>query len=211
MENEIVKQITTLKQEEQNIAVKDFSTCEIAGDFLKSLKPLRAEIDNTFDPIISKAHQAHKEAVAQKKKYIEPIDALEKSIKDKIRQYQIEQEKIRKAEEERIRKELELKAKKEKEEAALKAIDENKIEEAEKIIEKPIEQPKYSEYQQLKQKTTTTVTVDNWKYEILDPQQVPREYCCPDDKMISMIVKANKGKVNIPGVRVYNEPIVRIK
>ena len=35
-----------------------------AGELLKSIKLLRAEIDQTFDPIISAAYAAHKEAVA---------------------------------------------------------------------------------------------------------------------------------------------------
>lgn len=53
--------------------------------------------------------------------------------------------------------------------------------------------------------------VDNWKFEITDPDKVPREYCCPDVRLIKETVKALRDSCVIPGVRVYNEPYARSK
>jgi len=39
----------------------------VAGELLTGIKRIRKEINGTFDPIIKKAHEAHKEAVSQKK------------------------------------------------------------------------------------------------------------------------------------------------
>jgi hypothetical protein len=211
MENELETKTLTMQEKGEKLIVNDFKSCEIAAEFIKTLKPLRAEIENTFNPIISKAHAAHKEACEQKNKFLKPIDALEKSIRDKIGAYNAEEDKKRRAEEKRILEELELKAKLEREAAALKAIEEDKPEEAEVIMEKPIIQPAPVEYKQPKPVFQNSVSIDCWKFEIIDAASVPREYCFPDEKMIGAIVKANKGKITIPGVRVYNEPITRIK
>lgn len=49
---------------------------------------------------------------------------------------------------------------------------------------------------------------DRWVFEITNPDLVPREYCCPDDRKIGQVVAAMKDQTKIPGVRAYNDPIV---
>ena len=49
---------------------------------------------------------------------------------------------------------------------------------------------------------------DNWKWEVTDITQVPREYLMINAGMLTPIVKASKGKLTIPGIRIYNEPII---
>ncbi len=49
---------------------------------------------------------------------------------------------------------------------------------------------------------------DNWKWELLDLNLVPREYLMINAGMLTPIVKASKGKLTIPGIRIYNEPII---
>jgi len=51
---------------------------------------------------------------------------------------------------------------------------------------------------------------DNWKYEVIDINLVPREYLMINASMLTPIVKASKGKIVIPGIRVFNEPIIAI-
>ena len=52
-----------------SIQIRDQATFEEASAFLLSVKGIKKEVDSTFDPIIEKAHSAHKEALAQKKKF----------------------------------------------------------------------------------------------------------------------------------------------
>jgi len=54
-----------------------------ANEYLKAIKGIRKEVDNSFDPIIKKAHDTHKEAVAQKKNHTNPLDEAETIIKGK--------------------------------------------------------------------------------------------------------------------------------
>ena len=49
---------------------------------------------------------------------------------------------------------------------------------------------------------------DNWKWEVTDLSQVPHEYLMINAGMITPIVKASKGKLTIPGISIYNEPII---
>lgn len=44
-----------------------------------------------------------------------------------------------------------------------------------------------------------------WTFEILIPDQVPREYCEPVDKLIRKAVR--NGQRNIPGVRIFEETV----
>jgi|SRR5262245_1211832 len=48
---------------------------------------------------------------------------------------------------------------------------------------------------------------DNWKFEIIEPGLIPRDYLIPDEVAIGKIVRALKGTCKIPGVRVYRERI----
>src|SRR3990167_6825246 len=75
---------------------------EEAAAFLLKLKAIRRKIDDAFNPIITKAHEAHKEAVAQRKKAGEPLDLAESIIKPKIVGYIQEQEKKSVQEEARL-------------------------------------------------------------------------------------------------------------
>ncbi len=51
---------------------------------------------------------------------------------------------------------------------------------------------------------------DIWKWEVTDINLVPSEYLMINAGMLTPIVKASKGKIVIPGIRIYNEPIIAV-
>lgn len=55
------------------------------------------------------------------------------------------------------------------------------------------------------QKVSGMKTVDYWKFEIVNPAEIPREYLIPDEKKIGQVVRAMKDKTKIPGVRIWVE------
>ena len=55
----------------------------------------------------------------------------------------------------------------------------------------------------------TASQVDNWKYEIVDRSLVPAEFWVIDETGLGKQVRA--GRHDIPGVRIYNEPILRTR
>lgn len=49
---------------------------------------------------------------------------------------------------------------------------------------------------------------DNWRFRVIDRDAVPDEFWTLDGDKIAQVVKALKDQTNIPGVEVYNDPIV---
>ncbi len=102
---EIEQKTETLPERARGIAIATAEEYKAAGEFLLEIKALRREIDGTFDPIIEKAHSAHKEAIAQKKKHDGPLAEAEALMKPKIAGYLQEEERKRRAEELRLQEE----------------------------------------------------------------------------------------------------------
>ena len=46
---------------------------------------------------------------------------------------------------------------------------------------------------------------ENWQFQILQADKLPREYLKPDEAKIRKVVKALKSDTNIPGIRVWDE------
>lgn len=190
------------------IIVHNNETLNIANEFLKAVKVMRKKIKDTFDPIIKKAHDAHKEAVAKKKEYEGPLIKAEGEIKIRIAAYIDEQ--TRKAEE--ARKEAE-KAEEQRLNAAHVMMDEaehleekGNIQEAREMREripdaKPLVIPKIPKLEGTSVKRLV-------KWELIDIKKVPVEFLMVDKGKVSAYVDAHGERTNIPGIRVYTETSV---
>ena len=112
---EITKEGQSLTIQAKDFLIQNQEGYSVAGNLWQLAKDLRAKIAETFDPIISKAHAAHKEAVAQKKKHDDPLEQAQRTIKGKMIAWDQEQAAIAR------KKQLELEAaeKKRAEEEAL--------------------------------------------------------------------------------------------
>lgn len=55
-----------------------------ATEFTKNVKAMNKNVTETFEPIVSKASQAHKEALSQMKKFTKPLDEAEEILKEKM-------------------------------------------------------------------------------------------------------------------------------
>jgi len=51
-----------------------------------------------------------------------------------------------------------------------------------------------------------TSKVDQWKWKVIDPDAIPREYLIPDEAMLNSIAKKHHDKKLVPGVLFFNEP-----
>ena len=171
----------------KRIIVHDDNTLTIANDFLQAIKLIRTQINNTFDPIIKKAHEAHKEAVAQKKRYEEPLTDAEKTIKLHIGSYLEEQLRIIREAEEEARKIEEERQEKETEalERAKKYQDQGMTKEADQIIEDIPLPPAPPE------------ALSAPAMEGLSISQIV------DTEKINRFVATTKGQAQIPGIRIY--------
>jgi hypothetical protein len=195
----------TVKEQATGLTITDKPSYERGKELLLSIKDLRKEIGNTFKPIIDKANQAHKEAIAQQRKVETPLIEAEGIIKNRIAGFLAEEERKRRAEEDRLR-EL---ARKEEEERrlaeAIRAEEEGDSAEAEAILE---ETPAFIPPPIVPRTVETGggITMKkNWKFRIANAAKIPREYLTPDMVKIGGVVRAMKDATRIEGVEVYSE------
>jgi len=128
------------------------------------------------------------------------LECVEKELKEKIKNYniQVEMERRKKEEEakkaaEKFQKELDKEAKK-------------------KGFEAPIVPIPFFPKEETKIRTETGTTAYervDWKFRIIDIEKIPREYLIPDEKKIDKVVKM--GIREIPGIEIYQETDIRIR
>lgn len=97
------QKVTTWTQLANQLKIVDRTSCEQASRDLVAIKELQKEADESFDPIIRKAHEAHKEAIAQKKRITDPLVLAETALKSKISEYLESERQAREEEERRLR------------------------------------------------------------------------------------------------------------
>lgn len=190
------------------IEIQSNEEYEKAGEFLKQVKAVKKEITATFAPIIKKAHEAHKEAKAQEKKHLEPLDKAETIIKPRIAAW------IQECERKRIEKQrqLEEEARKRQEEEALKAAAEAETqEEAEEIVQEAIEEKPVVIAPKQHTKIEGIHTVKVKKFRIEDVSKINPKFMIPDEKKIGQLVRSlgKDAESIVGGIKVYFEEQVR--
>ncbi|MFA5431020.1 MAG: hypothetical protein WC329_07675 [Candidatus Omnitrophota bacterium] len=268
-ESEIETKVPALVDQAAALTIRDQESLAIANDFSIAIKRMRKEIDEAFDPIIEAAHVAHKVALDKKRKYIEPVDAAEKTVKGKLGAYLAEQERIRKeaerkaweveqekirakqeaerkareaeekatAERRRIEEEAKKKAREADEKAARARSEEGRRkaqEEADRIRREAAERDRIAkanadaEQARLREEaakreaelsakapaviakieTKGISTRQDWDFEVIDENAVPREFLAVDETKLRKYAKAMKGTASVAGVRFFPKSIV---
>ncbi len=57
-------------------------------------------------------------------------------------------------------------------------------------------------------KTEGISTRKDWDFEIINPNEVPRDFCIPDEKAIRAFIKATKGTKPIAGIKIFEKTII---
>ena len=103
-EIETVRQeVMSIPDQAKTIVVKDQQSLSTANEFFLTIKALRKKIGDTFDPIIKKANEAHREAINQKKIIEAPLLVAEQYLNTQVTAYKREKDRIRDEEIERNR------------------------------------------------------------------------------------------------------------
>jgi hypothetical protein len=180
-----------------------------SAELLNEIKDLRREIHNTFDPIVGKAYDAHKEAIKQKKRHEDPLVIAEAIIKGSIVAYDYQQEQIRQAEEARLRDEA---RKREEERILLEAIEaeqDGDTESAAEILAEPIVTPLVHAAPNVPKVSGISMR-ETWTFEVTNLHQLIA-HCAshPEDAnllqansvAIGAMVRARGKAFNVPGIR----------
>ena len=196
----------------QYLVITSQTEYEDAADYLRRVKEQQNKVEESFNPIITKAHQAHKEAIGQRDKHLVPLKDAEKRIKFLMGDYQGEKERIAKIEAERLVKIAEAEA--EKERKRLQAIKERaeatgKTEKAQMVAE------------QIENITVEAVVVApdiqtprgvsysaKYRGEVIEFKILPDEYKIVNQSALDRVLQATKGAIQIPGVKINVEKIL---
>lgn len=195
---EISKDLTVIEQEADTYIIQTPNDVGLATNFLVKVKEQAKNIEKIRKFFVDPLNKQVKEINGLFNPKIEILEGVESKVKRLIGNYAMEQEKIRRDEERKLQEahakemaKLEKKADKKGEEFIPTVAP--TIQEAPKTIQSEIGK-------------TTTIKV--WKFEILDNQKVPREFCEPVDSLIRNAVK--NGIREIEGVRIYEDVQVKI-
>jgi len=216
-ETEVIeKKVMALSTEANQITVASQPEYETAGSFLRTMKSLRDEIGETFDPVVDSAHRAHKQAVAARKKHLDPVELAERIVKRKMADYAAEVDRARQAEQQRLaaeqRRILEDRRIQEAEEAAMGG-DPHMVD---VILSEPIDviPPEPS----IEKPTSSGISYsDRWSGETTDLMELARyvvqnpqfiRLLAPNDVAINEMARALKENLKIPGIRARCEKIM---
>jgi len=200
----------------QNIVIADQEQYENAAGFLKLIKGMQKKVGDSFNSIIEKAHQAHKEAIAKRDEHLNPLVKAEKELKVSMANYVSKKEEEARAEQKRLQDLADAEAEKQR-----KAL-EKKIEKAEAsgntekvealqekkeniqpivapVIAPKIETPKGVSYR------------DKYTAEVIDFALLPNEYKIANQSMLDKVAQSTKGSIPIPGVKFNVEKIPAVR
>ena len=183
-----------------------------AATRLQGIKALMKKVNETFDPIISKAHAAHKEAVSKKKELELPLQQAETAYKTGMIGYQNEQERIRREQQAKL--EEEARKEREKLEArAAKAEEKGKTEKADELraqaatVPTPIVQIETPRVAGISTREThRAVVVDQMALlKAVVEGKVPEGAILANDAFLNAQARLQKSALNYPGVKVVVE------
>ena len=197
----------------KEIVISSKEDIEKATLCIKGIKDMMKKVNDSYGPIIDKAHQSHKEAISQRDKFLKPLQSSEKKFKDAIIAYnnilEAEQRLIEAEANERLRKVAEEERKRLEEEAKAstnewdKAVLEQKAKEVVAIkvegVQKVIEQSGLS-------------IRKTWKAKVINFDLIPRGYLSVDMVALNQCAKDEEVRIKvIPGVEFFQETSTMVR
>lgn len=207
------KALSAVEQAKQ-LAILSDNDLVTADQFYVGLKDIEKEITDTFREPKERAFQAHRAITAAEKRHLDPITEARRIIKGKIGDYREAQEQIRRDEERRLQEEARKKA---EDRALSEAADlekQGKKDEAQEILNQPIETPTVIIQNDTPKTAAKFRTV--WKIEVYDPaalfeftiRQIGlRKFFVPDETAVRKYVEATQGAMELPGVKRWKERV----
>lgn len=188
----------------QAVIVSDQQSYEQAVAVRKNAKELQKMIEETFDPIVQKAHASWKESLEQKNKFVGPIIKAVEYLDSKIREFKLECERKEREAQEKLRREAEEKAEKERAKLEYKArlaAEAGNVKKAEELAEKAAEvEIKVQAVAPTFPKAKGDFTRTTWRATVVDFKLLPDEYKLPNEQLLNSIARNSKGVMKIQGV-----------
>jgi DNA repair exonuclease SbcCD ATPase subunit len=208
----LAKETEIILNSYQGIVVKDNTALLAAGNELKTIKGKLSDLEALRKSLTRPLDETKRRIMDFFRIPQERLEKAEGTIKRAMLQFQQEQEAIRRKEEARLQ-ELARKEEERKKAAldarAEKAAAKGNLEKAEELrqqkeevfVPAPVVNSSVA-------KVAGVATKQVWKFEISDANIIPKEYMIPDMVKIGAVVRATKGTLAIPGVKIYAEDTI---
>lgn len=183
---------------------------ETAAEFLKVVKAMASKVKAIFDPVVARAHEAHKAATAARAQVLSPITEAEGVVKRSMSAFVDRRERER-AEAERVAREAARKAAEEERLArALELEQSGRAAEAEVELARPVAPQAVAVPIQAPPRVAGVSTKKIWQFEIVDASAIKREFLVPNETAIRSAVQSlNEGAVAVVGgIRVWQETVI---
>ena len=216
----LAEQYAYFKDTIELLDVKDDESQKHAGDLLLDLKKLNKKLEESRKGLVDPWNEHVKKINGVIKPVIEKFEELARALDKKTTAYLLLVEKRKREAAERARQAELAEMERKKQEAAKLAMAAESDTQGEVFAEQAAniateqEALKNAEvvvHKNVKSETVSTSVVHNWKARVLESPKVPREYCCPDEKLLNKVAKERQkdieaGIFRIPGVEFYDEP-----
>lgn len=218
-EKELGKEVSAVEKLANSLVITNDIEYSMAGEYTKQVKNMRKKVTDYWEPMRISTYNAYKAVTDHKKQMVDPLDRAERILKGKISGYIAMKEKERRAREEEARRQAQAEIERKLREAA-EADKNEKAAEAEsamaqaEVIEH-IAQNIYVPKQETPKVSGISKSV-TWKITNIDPTKVPVnfggvEIRPVDERAVMALIKASKGKIQIPGITFEEDYIVRAR
>jgi hypothetical protein len=211
---------TSLATQAQEIKVVDPDTQVLAADMLITVAQMQTEIEKTFEPMKAAAFKAHRVICQQETNLKAPLVMAEKALKGEIAGYIDAQNRLAREADEANRKAALEQAEREATAATIdQAIDQaidlearGNTQAAEAVLANPAPAPiRYQAPAPTRPNVAVTKGVpsrQDWDFQIIDFNQIPREYLLINESAIRSAGKTTQGRIKIAGVEFFPKTIV---
>jgi len=206
----------TKRVESLGVRIESKESLKQVNDAKLYIRKIRNRIRDIFEPMKKKAYASYKEILNKWKFIEEPAIRAEKYCDRLLSEYFAEQRRLR---EEAERKRLEeIRRQKEEEERkiqeAIEAESNGDKKMADQILNESAEEENNSKPAVVvpeKPKLNNVHSRVDYDFEIVDIEAIPRQFMIPDETLIRKMVKASKGKIDIPGIKIIKKDVVVIR
>lgn len=209
-EKELTKALSTIEFQAESIVIKDDEDYQQAAEFGRLLKQKASEVKDFFKPMKEQANKAHKAVCDREKMMLTPLTNAELTLKRTMGDYNLEQERKRKALEEELRRKAQEEADRKLAEAiAAEESGDTEQAAASMLDAQLIDQASRSNINIERPKADGAYVTKDWEIVEIDQAIVPLSVqgipIRPvDTAAVMRLIRASKGNIQIPGI-VYKE------
>lgn len=211
VEAQLSQQTSLIEQKALGLVIKTDQDCVEAGEITKLIKRQQKQVRDFFEPLRIATKDAYDKVLARKKEMLAPLESAEKILKASMSRYVDEKERQRREQENAMRLLAEQEVTRKLEEAAVCEANGDELgaecamTEAEVMDCVAVGGGIHTQVP----KTKGVSVSRDWKIVSIDDEKVPVSINGAvirpvDEKAILRLIKATKGKIQIPGVK-YKE------